>query len=235
MMANGVATAGSANGHDGAVSLAVPGHVRPARPEADPSGALSASRFPLSGIPALLSVETAVGPCAVGELASGTVVRSLAGGWGRVVAAVTIRHDLARGDATPVMVRNSALGAGPGRDLTLPATQRIVIDSPRAVQVAGARRVAVPVANMVHLSDVRPLALSTATFVHVLLDGIDAVLAEGLWFETFRPCPAALASLGHEGRRAMLAAAPRMVHRSGHAQYVPPWRALSAREAEEVI
>jgi hypothetical protein len=33
----------------------------------------------------------------------------------------------------------------------------------------------------------------------------------------------------------MLAAAPRLVHRSGQAQYVAPWRDLSAREAEEVI
>jgi len=162
-------------------------------------------------------------------------LRSLTGGWQTVRAVVTVRHSLAPGDATPVMLRRAALGDGPARDVTVPAGQRIVVESPRAVQVAGSRRAAVAAAHLAHLSNVRTLALSIADFVHVLLDGVDAVLADGLWFETFHPCPAALAALGSAGCRTMLAAAPRLAHQSGQAQYVAPWRVLSAREAEEVI
>lgn len=235
-MAPGVVTArsGKAVGVDSAVHLPLAGRSGQARIEAEPVS-LSARRFPLSGIPVSVTVETAAGPRPLGDVTPGMLVRTLASGWQRVVAAVTIRHDLSRGDATPVFVRGGALGQGPGRDVNVPATQRIVIDSPRAVQVTGGRQVAVAVAHLGHLSDVRPLALASAVFVHVLLDGVDAVLADGLWFETFRPCPSSLAALGPEGCRALASAAPRVVHEAGQAQYVAPWRALSAREAEEVI
>lgn len=237
MMGMGVAKAGAtvAIGNDGAISRAFSTRNPRTRPDPEPSGGLASRSFPLSGLPADLSVETSGGPRAASELSAGVTVRTLAGGWRTIRAVVVVRHDLARGDATPMLLRGSALGNSPGRDLTLPAAQRIVLDSPRAEPVAGVRRVAVPVAHLGHLADVRPLAPASALFVHVLLDGVDAVQADGLWFEVFRPCPAALAALGPAACRAMLAAAPRLVHRSGQAQYVAPWRDLSAREAEEVI
>ena len=207
----------------------------PAQPQPDVVPALSAPRFPRSGIPANMAIETASGPAAAGEIVAGTRVRALVGGWRTVRAVVTVRHTLAPGDATPVLLRAAVLGDGPARDVTVPAAQRVVVDTPRAAQVAGSPRAAVRAADLGHLSDVRALALATADFVQVLLDDVDAVLAEGLWFETFHPCPDALAALGPAGCRAVLAAAPRLAHRSGQAQYVAPWPVLSAREAEEVI
>ncbi|MCU0908487.1 MAG: Hint domain-containing protein [Rhodobacteraceae bacterium] len=237
MMVYGVAQAGSANAVaiGGASRMPFRPRGQDARPAAEATGVLSASRFPLSGLPAAMHVETGVGPLAATEITAGMRVRSLSGGWQVVRAAVTVQHDLARGDATPVLMRGRALGPGPGRDVTLPAGQQIVVDSPRAEQVAAARRVAVPAAHLGHLDGIRPLAPSSAVFVHLLLDGVDAVLADGLWVQSFHPCAASLAALGAAGCRAMLLAAPRLVHRAGQAQYVAPWPVLSAREAEEVI
>lgn len=70
----------------------------------------------------------------------------------------------------------------------------------------------------------RPLAL-------LLTEAADLIWADGLWLESWRPAPAAMANLAPEERAALLSAAPRLRYESGRAAYARrhPW--LDSREA----
>ena len=103
--------------------------------------------FPLSGLPATAPIETREGYVSASQVHAGMSVRCLRGKWQTVRAAVALRHVLLPGDRSPVIIRKMALGSGPHVDLALPADQQVVIDSPRAVQVAGQRQVAVQVGD----------------------------------------------------------------------------------------
>lgn len=191
--------------------------------------------FPLSGLPATSLVETREGGVPASHLGAGMSVRCLKGKWATVRAVIALRHVLLPGDRSPVIVRKAALGSGPLVDMALPADQRVIIDSPRAVQVAGRRQVAVCAGDLVHIDNVIGLAPVQGVFVHLLVDTVDAVRVGDLWLETTNPDRAVMDALGSVGRRALFSAVPRLAHAAEQARYVPTWPVLSAVEAREVI
>jgi hypothetical protein len=219
----------------GPVPVLPPSGPRANPPQVRPDGLFSAPSFPLAGLPAAALVDGRDGAVAAADIVPGMVVHTLGQGWQRVRAAVVVRHVLTPASPRPVVVRGRALGPGPVTDLGIPAGQRVIVDSPRAVQVAGQPRVAIAAADLLHLDGVRQLAPVEDVFVHLLLDRVDAVNVAGLWLETMVPSAAALAALGPEGRRALVAQAPRLAHLAGQAHYAAPWPGLSGREAEEVL
>ncbi len=162
-------------------------------------------------------------------------VRCLQGKWRTVRAAIALRHVLLPGDRSPVILRETALGSGPDVDLALPASQQVIIDSPRALQVTGKRQVAVQAGDLVHLDNVLGLAPVQGVFVHLLLDTVDAVRVGDLWLATTHPDHAALNALGPVGRRALFSAVPRLAHASAQARYLSAWPVLSMVEAQEVL
>ncbi len=210
----------------------LPRPVWPAFPDVAPP---VVAGFPLSGIPVLASVETGDGPVPAGALVPGMAVRCLNRGHAVLRAVVVLHHVLASGNRTPVMLRPAAFGAAPAGDLALPADQRIVLDTGRALQVAGQRRVAVRSADLRHLDRVAGLAPVQGDYVHLLLDGVDAVRVDGLWLETLHPGPAALQTLGQAGRRALFAAVPRLALAATQARYLSSWPVLSSVEARDVV
>lgn len=191
--------------------------------------------FPLSGLPAASGVETVQGNLAASQIRAGMSVRCLHGKWATVRAVIALRHVLLPGDRSPVVIRKSALGLGPEVDLALPADQRVIIDSPRAVQVTGHRQVAVRAGDLVHIENIRSLAPAEGALVHLLLDTVDAVRVGNIWLETINPGAAVLDALGSIGRRALFSAVPRLAHAAEQARYVPTWPVLSSVEAQEVI
>jgi hypothetical protein len=191
--------------------------------------------FPLSGLPATAPIETREGYVSASQVHAGMSVRCLRGKWQTVRAAVALRHVLLPGDRSPVIIRKLALGSGPHVDLALPADQQVIIDSPRAVQVAGQRQVAVQVGDLVHLDHVLSLAPVQGVFVHLLLDTVDAVRVGDLWLATTHPDQAVLNALGSVGRRALFSAVPRLAHAAGQARYLAAWPMLSTVEAQEVL
>ncbi len=120
----------------------------------------------------------------------------------------------ARGDNRfrPILFRPGSLGAGlPERDLIVPPHHQPVVEGPDDEETAGHPRMLAPAGAIADLRGARQmLGKRRITYVHVLLDTHEVLLAEGVEAESLYPHPQALAAMTDRQRAAIFGLLPQL-------------------------
>ncbi len=88
----------------------------------------------------------------------------------------------------PILIAKGALGHGlPLRDMRVSRQHRMLQDGPRAALLFGEEEVLVRALHLAHLPGIRAEVVDEITYVHILFDRHELVLADGAWSESFQP------------------------------------------------
>lgn len=160
-------------------------------------------------------IDTPSGPRAVESLRSGDSVTTLDAGVQPLVWTGSRRLSLAEITANPalapVRIEAGALGPGvPAQALTVSPRHRMLIDSPRADLMFGARQVLVAAADLAGLPGVSRVLDAPVTYLHVMCDHHQILRAEGAWSESFQPSAAVLDGLDAQTRAELLGLFPEL-------------------------
>lgn len=185
-----------------------------------PNGAHTLTGTRTSGAPALICfgegtlIATPDGPRAVETLAPGDLVLASDGravpvlwrGVRRVGGFEALQHPSSRA----VVIPAASLGAGlPARELRVSPSHRLAFGGWQAEILFGVDKVLIPAEHLVGVAGIRrEAARDGQAFHHILCEGHEMVIAEGLEAETFQPGERAFHDRSDEDLARLLAALP---------------------------
>lgn len=189
-------------------------------------------------------IATPQGPVAVEDLEPGDVV--LTRDSGHRVLRWTGRCDLSAEDLArnpelcPVRIAPGALGAGlPERELTVSPQHRMLVTADAADALFGAREVLVAALLLVGRPGITRLGPADLprgiSYVHVMCDRHEILLADGAWSESYQPGDRTMAAMDAAQRRELLAIFPELARPEGRAAYEAARRSLSPAEARALF
>lgn len=131
----------------------------------------------------------------------------------------------------PIRIRAGALGRGlPDRDLTLSPNHRMLIRSDRASLLYEESEVLIAAKHLVGMPGVERLKDAQVTYLHLLFDQHEVILANGAWSESFQPGDYSMKGLGEEQRSEVYALFPELAEAEKLAQYSAARRSLKQHE-----
>ena len=103
----------------------------------------------------------------------------------RQIGAETLENDP---KLQPVLIRSGALGGDlPQGDMLVSRQHRMLIEAPAAALLFGEPEVFVRAVNLVGMAGVEFAKVPNVTYLHLLCDRHEVILANGAWTETFQP------------------------------------------------
>lgn len=132
----------------------------------------------------------------------------------------------------PIVIQANALGEEfPERDLCVSADHHMLIQSERAAQLFDEREVLVPAQYLTKLPGVSVASESATTYLHLLFDRHEIIMANGGWAESFLPGPDTMLGLKRAARDDVLALFPQLEQAKQVKNYDSARRLLKAYEA----
>lgn len=136
----------------------------------------------------------------------------------------------------PIMIRRGALGCGlPERDMMLSRQHRMLINGPRAELLFGTDEVLVRAAHLTCLPGVHEVEVASVTYVHIMFDQHEVVLADGAWSESFQPGDRSLNGLDGDQRDELLRIFPELAQMDQTHRYDAVRTTLKAHEARVLL
>ena len=112
----------------------------------------------------------------------------------------------------PVRIRKGALGAGlPERDMLVSRQHRMLVTGSRAELMFGVDEVLVRAVHLLGLPGIELAMQKEVTYLHLLFDRHELVLADGAWSESFQPGERSLGGLDCPTRDEVLKIFPELV------------------------
>ena len=152
------------------------------------------------------------------------------------------RRDLAAhellGNASyhPILIRAGALGDGvPERDMLVSPQHRMLITSDLAAVMFDEREVLVAARHLTGLDGVDQVQTGAVSYVHLMFDQHEVVLADGTWTESFQPGDHSLQGIGADQRAEVLSLFPELDTDDGLASYTSARLSLKAHEAKVIL
>ena len=119
----------------------------------------------------------------------------------RTIAGAELRADP---QLQPILIRQGALGFGlPLADMKVSRQHRMLVTGPRAELLFGTDEVLVRAAHLTCLPGVTAMAVPEVTYLHVLFDRHEVIMADGAWSESFQPGDRTMGGMD-EGQRGEL-------------------------------
>jgi Ca2+-binding RTX toxin-like protein len=116
----------------------------------------------------------------------------------------------------PVQIRKDALGPGcPDRDMMVSRQHRMLMTGPAAELLFGSAEVLVRAAHLIGLPGVTSVAPDAVTYLHVLFDRHEVILADNAWSESFQPGDRSLEGLDATQREELDKLFPDMAAQAG--------------------
>jgi len=148
------------------------------------------------------------------------------------------RRNLSYADLTrmpayfPVLIRAGALGPqNPQRDMMVSPNHRMLITSELAEVMFGEREVLVAAKHLTGLDGVEAYPVPKVSYIHMMFDAHEVVLADGVWAESFQPGDHAMAGIKDAQRQEILDLFPELQGAQGLKNYPAARRLLRAHEA----
>ncbi len=141
--------------------------------------------------------------------------------------------DLARHrNWAPILIRRGALGGDlPERDMMVSPNHRMLLSSGLAEVMFGAREVLVVAKHLTGLDGAVQAAATDVTYIHLMCEQHEVILANGSWTESFQPGCDSLAGIGAAQRDEIFALFPDLRSAAGRTGYGAARRSLRRHEA----
>lgn len=132
----------------------------------------------------------------------------------------------------PILIRAGALGEGiPQRDMMVSPNHRMLVTSELAEVMFGESEVLVAAKHLVSLDGVEAAPVSKVSYIHMMFDRHEVVLADGCWAESFLPGQQAMAGIKSDQKQEILDLFPELVDVRGLRNFEAARRLLKAHEA----
>ncbi|MEP5729657.1 MAG: Hint domain-containing protein [Sulfitobacter sp.] len=143
------------------------------------------------------------------------------------------RHELAKmRHHFPILIKAGALGKDvPERDMMVSPNHRMLVTSEIAEMMFGTNEVLVAAKHLVSLDGVETAPVSKVSYIHLLFDQHEVVLADGAWSESFLPGEQSMAGIKTDQRQEILDLFPELIDMRGIRNYDAARRLLKAHEA----
>lgn len=136
----------------------------------------------------------------------------------------------------PVRIRAGALGPGmPDRDLMVSRQHRMLFQDVRAELLFGEAEVLVRALHLVGLPGVDLAEEPEVTYIHLLFDRHEVVLADGCWSESFQPGDRTLAGFDADQRAELYTIFPDLALPAATESYAAARLTLKAHEARVLL
>lgn len=132
-----------------------------------------------------------------------------------------------------IKIAAGALGDGmPERDMLVSPTHRMLITSHRAELYFGQSEILVPAKHMLAMDGVTVSDQPYVTYIHIMCDNHEILLADGAWSESFQPGDYTLKGFDEDQRKELFALFPELATEDGLAAYRAARRTLKGHEAD---
>lgn len=132
----------------------------------------------------------------------------------------------------PILIRAGALGGGaPLRDMMVSPNHRMLVTSEIAEVMFGESEVLVAAKHLTGLEGVDEAPIRKVSYIHLMFDRHEVILADGSWAESFLPGEQSLAGIQSDLRQEILDLFPDLVDMRGLRNFDAARRLLKAHEA----
>lgn len=132
----------------------------------------------------------------------------------------------------PIRIKAGALGRkAPQRDLCVSPNHRILLSSQAAQLMFGEAEVLVAAKHLTGLPGVEVLPVPRVSYIHVMFEDHEVVLANGAWAESFQPGVQSLAGIRDDQREEILTLFPELATAQGITNFTAARRLIKAHEA----
>ena len=136
----------------------------------------------------------------------------------------------------PVRIKKGALGRGlPERDMLVSPNHRMLIISDLAEVYFEQSEVLVAAKHLTKRKGIRVVDVSEVTYIHVMFDRHEVVIADGAWSESFQPGSQSLNGVDKAQRAEIFALFPELQSVEGIESFGSARRSLKRHEAELVL
>jgi Ca2+-binding RTX toxin-like protein len=136
----------------------------------------------------------------------------------------------------PVLIRQGALGNGlPQRDMLVSPQHRMLQTSELAEVMFDEREVLVAAKHLTGLDGVDHVQTSAVSYLHLMFDQHEVVLADGTWSESFQPGDHSLKGIGAAQRSEVLSLFPELETLAGLESYGAARLSLKKHEAQILV
>jgi len=136
----------------------------------------------------------------------------------------------------PVLIRKGALGNGlPERDMLVSPQHRMLVNSDLAEVMFHEREVLIAAKHLTGLDGVDQVQTGAVSYLHLMFDQHEVVLADGAWSESFQPGDHSLKGIGADQRDEVLTLFPELETLAGLETYGAARLSLKRHEAEIIV
>lgn len=136
----------------------------------------------------------------------------------------------------PILIRQGALGNGlPERDMLVSPQHRMLITSDLAAVMFDEREVLVAAKHLTGLDGVDMVETGAVSYMHLMFDHHEVVLADGAWSESFQPGDHSLRGIGAAQRSEVLGLFPELETLAGLEAYGSARMSLKKHEAQIIV
>ncbi|AZB63680.1 type I secretion protein [Cereibacter sphaeroides] len=135
----------------------------------------------------------------------------------------------------PVLIEKGSLGQDlPDRDMMVSPNHRILVSRDLTALHFDAPEVLVAAKHLVGPRGIREVECSGTTYLHLLFDRHEVVLANGAWTESFQPTARLVNGMGNAQRTELLELFPELRSTEGQAAFAPA-RPVHVPQRERVL
>jgi hypothetical protein len=139
----------------------------------------------------------------------------------------------ARPQLRPILIRQGALGPNqPERDMMVSPNHRMLLVSEQAELLFEEREVLVAAKHLTHLDGVEKVKVEDVTYIHIMCDQHEVVLADGAWSESFQPGDYSMNGIEKAQREEIYALFPELREQEGLDAYSAARISLKRHEAQ---
>lgn len=149
---------------------------------------------------------------------------------------LTPQEMLAHPEFQPILIRKDALGTDlPERDMLVSPQHRMLLTSDLAEMMFDEREVLVAAKHLTGLDGVDQVRTGAISYIHLMFDHHEVVLADGAWSESFQPGDHSLKGIGAEQRAEVVTLFPELESIEGLVTYGAARMSLKRHEASILV